>query len=121
MIPNVMFPAVGVLLIGLGWPLARRKVGPNRWYGLRLPATFADERVWYEANAVAGRDMMAVGAAVALAGLVLPIAGVRGNLGAVGCTAVLTIGSLLATLRGWRLANRLCREYGVADARPKCP
>jgi uncharacterized membrane protein len=112
-IPDLVFPAVGMLLIGLGWPLARRRIRPNRWYGLRLPATFADERVWYEANAVAGRDMMAVGAAVGLTGLLLPAAGLHPNLVAVCCAAILTVGSLAATLRAWRLANRLYRRYAA--------
>ena len=110
MTPSLLFSAVGLLLIGLGWPLARRRVGPNRWYGLRLPATFADAHVWYEANAVAGRDMMLVGSAVGGAALGLPLAGCGENLVAVTCAALLAVGSLVATLRGWRLANRLLRE-----------
>ena len=64
MSPQTMFPVVGLLLIALGWPMAARRVPPNRWYGLRVPATFADEQVWYVANAVAGRDMMALGALI---------------------------------------------------------
>ncbi len=44
MSPQTMFPLVGLLLIGLGWPMAARRVPPNRWYGLRVPATFADEK-----------------------------------------------------------------------------
>lgn len=49
---RTVFPVLDLLLIAL----------PNRWYGLRLPATFADEQVWYDANAVGGRDMMLLGA-----------------------------------------------------------
>jgi uncharacterized membrane protein len=108
--PGLLFPAVGLLLVGLGWPLVRRRVRPNRWYGLRVPATFASERIWYEANAVAGRDMMLLGSVVGLAGLLLPLAGVRESLVAVTCAAILAVGSMLGALRGWRLANRLYRE-----------
>ena len=122
MTPDILFPAVALLLIGLGWPLSRRRIKPNRWYGLRVPATFADERVWYEANAVAGRDMMLVGSAVGVAGLLLPLLGLRHNFVAVICAAILTVGSLIATLRGWRLANRLYRERPAAgNARPGRP
>ena len=32
---TLLFPAVGLLLALLGWPLAIRRVGPNRWYGDR--------------------------------------------------------------------------------------
>ena len=115
MSPGLLFPAVGVLLIALGWPLAKRRVPPNRWYGLRIPATFADARVWYEANGVVGRDMMLVGASVGAAGLLLPPAGAHDNLTAVICAAILTVGALLGTLRGWRLANRLLRERPPND------
>ena len=121
MSPDVLFPGVGLLLFGLGWPLARRRIRPNRWYGLRLPATFADDRVWYEANAVAGRDMMAVGAAVGLTGLLLPAAGLHPTLVAVGCAAILTVGSLASTLRAWRLANRLYRLYVTPAPRATPP
>jgi uncharacterized membrane protein len=107
---DILFPMLGLLLVALGYPLARRRVRPNRWYGLRVPATFASERVWFEANAVAGRDLMLLGSAVGIAGLVLPLAGLRDNLVAVGCTAILAVGLLAAALRGLRLANRLYRE-----------
>jgi hypothetical protein len=100
-----------LILVLLGWPLARRRVAPNRWYGLRVPATFADARVWYEANAVAGRDMMILGATVIALTLLLPtLFGVQGPVYAGVCSAVLGLGSLVLAVRGWRLANRLLRE-----------
>jgi hypothetical protein len=59
---QVMFVGAGLLLMLLAVPLARRRVRPNRWYGLRLRATFADERIWYDANAASGREMAVFGA-----------------------------------------------------------
>jgi uncharacterized membrane protein len=112
--PDLLFVGTGLLLVALGWPLARRRIKPNRWYGVRLPATFADERVWYEANALAGRDMMLLGSALGVAALLLPVLGLGPNLVAVACAALLTVGSLAATLRSWRLANRMHR--GRTDA-----
>jgi hypothetical protein len=35
MLPELLFPALGVLLVALGWPIATRRVRPNHWYGLR--------------------------------------------------------------------------------------
>jgi uncharacterized membrane protein len=108
---QAVFAALGVLLLGLGWPLARRLVPPNRWYGLRVPATFRDEQVWYDANAAAGSDMMALGAVVSAVALVLPyLVRLQDNEYAGICAAVLGIGSLLLAVRGWRLANRLLRK-----------
>jgi hypothetical protein len=110
MLPELLFPALGLLLVALGWPMAARRVRPNRWYGLRLPATFADEHVWYEANAVTGRDMVALGALVALVGVVLPRLGGLPDAAYAGiCAGLLGVGSLVLTVRGWRLANRLLR------------
>ena len=56
-----VFPFAGLIFVGLGIPLALRKVGPNGKYGLRVPATFADESVWYDANAAVGRDLIVAG------------------------------------------------------------
>ena len=97
--------------MALGWPMATRRVRPNRWHGLRMPATFADERVWYEANAVAGRDMMALGAVSTLVALILPrVAGLPSSAYSGVCAAALGVGGLILTVRGRRLANRLLRE-----------
>ncbi|HYC33983.1 MAG TPA: SdpI family protein [Gemmatimonadales bacterium] len=106
----LLFPAVGLLLVVLGWPMAIRRVPPNRWYGLRVPATFADERVWYEANAVAGRDIMALGTAVVVVALALPrLIALPEVVYAVICSGLLGVGSLVLAVRGWRLANRMLR------------
>jgi uncharacterized membrane protein len=108
---HLVFPAIGGLLIGLGVPMARRWVPPNRWYGLRLRVTFADERVWYEANAATGRDLVWLGAAALVVALALqrlpqlPDAGY-----AAACLSTLTLGSIVVLRRGVRLANRLLRE-----------
>jgi hypothetical protein len=48
---QILFAAFGLLLTVIGGPLALRQIEPTRWYGLRVPATLADEKVWYEANA----------------------------------------------------------------------
>jgi hypothetical protein len=109
--PTIVFPALGALLVALGWPMAARRVRPNRWYGMRVPATFANEQVWYDANAVAGRDMMALGAALMLLGLGLPrVTNLPGSTYSGICAGLLGVGSLVLTARSWRIANRLLRE-----------
>ena len=111
MSPKLSFPLLALLLITLGWPLATRRVRPNRWYGLRVRATFADDTVWYDANAVAGRDFMVLGVCLGLIALLLPrIVELRVTTYELICAVVLGAGSLLLPIRGWRLANRLLRE-----------
>jgi hypothetical protein len=113
---EIVFPCLGLLMSLLGWPLAVRRVAPNRWYGLRVPATFADTRVWYDANALAGRDMVTFGAVVAVVTLVLRHATNLDDKAYAGtCAAIIGIGSLLLAARGWRAANRLLHERRQAD------
>ncbi|HEX7337609.1 MAG TPA: SdpI family protein [Gemmatimonadales bacterium] len=108
--PDLLFPAAGLLLVLVGWPLARRRVKPNSLYGLRVRATMTDERVWYDANAVAGKDSMVFGAVFAIMALVLPAVGVRGSDYQATCVAVLGAGVLVLMVRGWRTANRMQRQ-----------
>jgi uncharacterized membrane protein len=56
-----VFIGVNLLMIMLAIPLIRRQVKPNPLYGVRTPKTLSDERVWYEANAYAGRLLLRLG------------------------------------------------------------
>jgi hypothetical protein len=117
---QVLFSVLGLVSVVVGLPLARRVVRPNRWYGLRVPATFADEHVWYEANAVAGRDLMALGALLLLVALGVPrVVALPPAAYALTCTGVLVIGAAIGTVRWWRLANRLLRERGTGRRTPE--
>jgi len=106
-----IFLAVGLLFVGISLPLIRRRVPPNAMYGLRVAATFADEWVWYEANARSGRDFFALGIVVMVVAVVLPFA-VRIGESAYALTmaGVLLVGTLATCVRGWRTANRLLEE-----------
>ena len=109
-VSHVAFPLIGLASLVLGWPLARRRVPPNRWYGLRVAATLANPAIWYEANAVCGDDLVRLGAVLFTVALGLLF--VRGlpELGyAVICLAVFVVGSLRATVRGIRVARRLSK------------
>lgn len=112
MLPLVLtFTAVALTLIVLAIPLIRRRVKPNRLYGVRVAATFADEWVWYEANARSGRDLLVLGAiqlACALVPLLMPR--VTAEAYTIGNTAVLLGGTLIFAVAGWRRANRLLAE-----------
>ncbi|CAN5649697.1 hypothetical protein BH23GEM6_BH23GEM6_27900 [soil metagenome] len=106
-----MFVAVGVVLIAVAIPLLWRRVPPNALYGLRVPATFADEWVWYEANEKSGRDLLVLGILIIVAAPVaLLIPGLTPEYYAAVMTALLLMGVLIAAALGWRRANRLLRE-----------
>ncbi|PON18682.1 hypothetical protein C2W62_06700 [Candidatus Entotheonella serta] len=66
---NLLWLLAGVGLIVAGYPLMTRRVPPNYWYGFRVPKTLRDPHVWYDANYVAGRDLLLAGLAVLLTAL----------------------------------------------------
>jgi uncharacterized membrane protein len=115
-----LFVVIGLLSIVTGLPLARRRVPPNRWYGIRLPATFADEYVWYETNAAGGRDLMVLGIIVVGVAVIPPqLATLSAAQYAGLCAGVFVVGSSAMVVRAWRLANRLLRERRAVPPRPR--
>ena len=112
----VFFFIPGAAIVLLSIPLILRRIPPNPLYGLRVPATYKDEQVWYDANAAAGRDMAVFGMALTLLVIVLAVAGLRGNAFAITWTAALGAGAICTTILGWTRANRMLRERQT-DAR----
>lgn len=108
-----LFVAVGLLFIGLAIPLIRRRVKPNETYGLRVQATFADEWVWYEANAGHGRDLLYCGlcqlAAAILALRTAEIVYPFINAG------VMLMGTLWIAIAGTSRADRLLKQRQAAQ------
>ena len=109
------FVASGAVLIGFAVPLIRRRVAPNWWYGVRVRATFADEWVWYEANAASGRDLLAVGVLLVVLASTLPFAGLSEDAFALTLCAVSVVGALVVAFVGIRRANRLLAARRASD------
>jgi uncharacterized membrane protein len=61
---------LGLVFVAIGAPLIQRRIPRNRWYGFRVAKTFSSERVWYDANQVAGRDLVVAGVVVSVTALV---------------------------------------------------
>jgi len=106
----VALALVGALFVALAVPLMHRKVPPNGLYGLRVNATFADERVWYEANAASGRDLALLGVLLSSVAIGLPAAGIRGDKYLLGWITITVVGVLVMCVLGVRRANRLLRD-----------
>jgi hypothetical protein len=102
-----LFLAVGLLLCGLAIPLMRRRVKPNALYGIRVRATFADEWVWYEANARSGRDLALLGAAQIALAVSLCVLPINEAMYALTNATFLAAGSITFGLIAWRRANAL--------------
>ena len=105
---TLLFVATGALMIALAIPLMRRRVRPNSIYGLRIPATFADEWVWYEANARSGRDLLILGCTMIVTPLILAaVPGMTPDLLAGVSAGVAVVGAIVMAVVGWRRATRL--------------
>ena len=116
-----IFTGVGLLLIALAVPLMRRSVPPNGWYGLRVAATFADEWVWYEANAHSGRDLMILGALQMVVAVLPAVLGVPEISYAITNIAFLLAGTVAYALIGIRRANRLLKHRQGSERAGQTP
>ena len=105
-----LFTGVGLLLILLAVPLMRRSVRPNGWYGLRVAATFADEWVWYEANARSGRDLFILGTIQIVIAIATAVLRVPETAYAIVNIAMILLGTVTFAIIGVRRANRLLVE-----------
>jgi len=104
------FVGIGLLFAALAIPMILRRVPPNRIYGLRVPATFADERVWYEANAKSGWDLVILGVALAALAPLLWATGWDEAVCSITWSLAALVGALTISFLGIRRANRLLKD-----------
>jgi len=120
--PTLAFPLLGLLSVAIGWPLARRRIAPNRWYGVRVPSTLSSPEIWYEANAVCGDELVRMGLVLLVVGVGLRF--VRGlpEIGYVAiCLTVFLVGSARATVRSLGIARRLAASHAAPPVHRKEP
>ena len=97
--------AIGIILVLVSIPLAFRWVPPNRVYGFRTAATLSDRSIWYEANALSAKHMIALGTLLVSLEFILPAEW------RVPVLRVLaTVGFVGIIIANWRTANRWARE-----------
>ncbi len=100
----------GVLFIAIAIPLILRRVPPNSWYGLRVPATFSDETVWYEANVRTAKDILMLGVIVIAVGVALYYTPIPLWSKVLVWSGIVVGGVIAVLIHGWRYANRLLRK-----------
>ncbi|MGA9139648.1 MAG: SdpI family protein, partial [Methanocella sp.] len=59
------------MMILLSYPLTKRQVKINKWYGIRYRQAFYSEENWYQINAYGGKVIMLWGVCVAVAGILI--------------------------------------------------
>ena len=104
---ELLFPLLSGGLALLGVPQWIAMVGPNRFYGVRTPATLGDEAVWYAVNRAAGRDLVFAGGAGLLLSLLLPELGVSGAAYTAVMALALAGGALLVAILALARVRRL--------------
>jgi hypothetical protein len=103
--------STGVLTAALAVPLMRRKVGPNALYGFRVRRTLEDPRVWYDANAFAGRCFFRSGIGTVLACLALySIPAIDPVAYAAACPTILLVGLAVGLALSFRHLDRLTQS-----------
>jgi uncharacterized membrane protein len=104
----LLFVFVGALMAGFSVPLVLRRVKPNSLYGFRTSKTLSNERIWYEANAYAGRLTLGLGVAFALVSIVLYfLLGANFIAYNLACASVLLVGFLVVAVLSFRYLRSL--------------
>jgi uncharacterized membrane protein len=101
---------VGIIMMIVAIPLYRRKIKPNALYGLRIPATFRSDAVWYEANHLFARDLFTLGLFILLAALAATLTDVEADAFMPSMVGLMVVGVLVILAVNWRRAKRLLRD-----------
>jgi hypothetical protein len=100
----------GLLIVAVSWPLIRRKIGMNRWYGIRLKAAFESEEKWYQLNEYGGRLFLRWGILVMLVGLTGLVLPPRLEFVYIWASLAVIIGSLVVVMLDLRRYTRRLQE-----------
>jgi len=106
--------ATGILFVGIVTfcvclPLIYRKVPMNRFYGIRIPQSFASAERWYDINAYGGRLLARWSCLIAITGVVgflVPLRFLQAYaIAAAGVILISVFGPLVQIIR-WARATR---------------
>lgn len=106
----IAYVSLGLFIAALAVPMIRRRVAPNRWYGFRVPRTLEDPKVWYEANAYAGKCLFWFGIALSLISLLLWfVPGLDPLIYSMSCLMICLVGSAVSVTMSLSYLNRIPR------------
>jgi uncharacterized membrane protein len=105
-----LYAGIGALFVALAVPLVMRRVGPNRWYGFRVPETLIERGIWYEANAYAGRSLLWLGIVVIFVAFLLYwVPGVSPGEYKATCLVILMVGIVVNLIQSFRFLGTLMK------------
>ena len=103
--------SLSLLSTVLAVPPMRRKVAPIFLYGFRVRRTLEDPRVWYDANAFAGRCLFGFGLGTGLACLALYfLPAIEPVVSALACLMIVLVGLAVSLILSFRFLNQLTHQ-----------
>ena len=108
-----------ILYIAIGYPLVKRKIKRNYWYGFRVKYTMEDDDIWFEVNEMLGRDLVGQGIIMGIIGMVgfLTIFISQKTIGQIIilCLAmcILTGGIIYSLVKGIKMMNKMAVQKGL--------
>lgn len=97
-------PLLALMNIAISIPLILRKIPPNVLYGFRTRKTLSDPGIWYEANALGGKNLVAGSVVTLLCSGMVALLFDRGvasvvNLGIFGATTAVAVAVSMVKFR----------------------
>lgn len=101
----------GIIIVAVSWPLIKRKIRMNTFYGFRIAAAFESESRWYDINAYGGRMFFRWGLVIIVTGLAGTSLPEKSWLIYAFASLVIILGGLsISVFKTLRYANRLKRS-----------
>ncbi len=104
---------VGIIFILISLPLIKRKIKINHWYGLRLPKTMKDERVWYEVNERSGRHFFIFGIIISLLSVIFYLGNFFTQITTtVVFTIIILVGIIVIIVLAFKISDEVNKRFG---------
>lgn len=104
----IIFFLTGILFAALALPLIKQKIKMNSWYGIRIPQTMENEKVWFKVNKVMGKYIFSWGILISVLSLYFIITPTSPSyLMVYILLAVTIIGAILLVVISFKVANRI--------------
>ena len=106
----LIYLVVGILFIAISIPLIKRKVKINNWYGVRLPQTMKNEKIWYAVNEKSGKHLFAFGTAIILFSILFYIGNFfSSTVSFVIMTVLILIDTIIIVIKASSISNKLSK------------
>lgn len=107
----LIYLIVGVLFITISIPLIMRKVKINNWYGVRLPQTMKNEKIWYEVNMQSGKHLFVFGVLISLVSILFYLCEFYSSVVVfIIMTVLILVGTVLLVIKASSITNKLSKK-----------